>query len=568
MVKSRKRQSQVLIEEKNNTIINGIIAQIASAFFIAIAALFPAFAGFDGYFGINLNKTIFLWVSVGVCVVGLLFMFVCVKGRYDMENYYTKDEPPKKITIAEWAVLAFISWVVISAFLSMIKNPEWANSKFGSVSVWFGADGRYEGLISFLCYTAIFIVISRFYKPKRLHLILIAGSALFVSLYGILQFFGVDILKLFPFGDKMFIDVIGNPLYGPLSAHFRTTIGNVNLISSYCSFAILLFAALFTVSRSKWQYLYLGASAFCFALSLTTGFSGDAHKVAILGTMVLFIPYWISNRERLGKILIVLSGWCIVYTGRELYISAVKRQLESGKYFPLHDQGFLNSYVSKNIMVFLALAAATFVIGFVLLKVIKKWPDRQMKIAGMIFLPVMLVGGLIGLEIIGSRYVDRPYHAIWQAREMMHGKLDDDFGSNRGWIWRNAVEVIPDNPVFGTGPDTFAQALGEERQTEAIELHGLIHDRAHNVFLQIAVCMGLPALVAYLIFLGSVFIPAIKPAFERPILFSFGAAAVSYFIQSFFSIEGPITTPLFWIALGVIAGEIWMAKIGCKSIEV
>jgi len=79
--------------------------------------------------------------------------------------------------------------------------------------------------------------------------------------------------------------------------------------------------------------------------------------------------------------------------------------------------------------------------------------------------------------------------------------------------------------------------------------------------------MGVPALLAYIIFLGSIFIPAIKRAFERPILFAFGAAALSYMIQSFFSIEGPIIAPLFWIALGIMASEVWMTKIGYKNIE-
>jgi hypothetical protein len=79
--------------------------------------------------------------------------------------------------------------------------------------------------------------------------------------------------------------------------------------------------------------------------------------------------------------------------------------------------------------------------------------------------------------------------------------------------------------------------------------------------------MGIPALIAYLIFLGSIFIPAIKRAFERPILFVFGAAALSYVIQSFFAVEVPITTPLLWAALGVMVSEIWMAKIGCENID-
>jgi len=36
-------------------------------------------------------------------------------------------------------------------------------------------------------------------------------------------------------------------------------------------------------------------------------------------------------------------------------------------------------------------------------------------------------------------------------------------------------------------------------------------------------------------------------------------------IQSFFCVEVPITTPLVWIAFGVIAGEVWKGRIGLEE---
>jgi putative inorganic carbon (HCO3(-)) transporter len=107
-----------------------------------------------------------------------------------------------------------------------------------------------------------------------------------------------------------------------------------------------------------------------------------------------------------------------------------------------------------------------------------------------------------------------------------------------------------------------------ENQHEAVEKFGIVFDKAHNIFLQIAVCMGFPALLAYLAFLGGVIVPSVKKAFKRPMLMSYGAAALSYMIQSFFCVEVPITTPIFWIALGVIAGEVWMATVGYENLEI
>jgi O-antigen ligase len=338
-------------------------------------------------------------------------------------------------------------------------------------------------------------------------------------------------------------------------------------VSAYCSFAVVLSAVLFAVSRSRWQYLYLGASLTSFALSLTTGFSGDAYAVAIFGAMILLVPYWLADRERLGRIFIILSGWCFVFVCNSAYLSAMKRKYEAGEYFAPTDRRFLAGYEHINIKLFIIIAAVLLAAGLCLLLVLKKWNAGVMKKAGIIFLPALIISGLIGLEIIGSRLSDNPGNFIWQAREMMHGRLDDDFGSSRGWIWKNAVAVIPDNPVFGTGPDTFAYALGEELQKEAYERYANTYDKAHNLFLQIAVCMGIPALIAFLVFVGSIFISAVKKAFERPVLLAFGAATLSYMIQSFFCVEVPITTPLLWVALGVMAGEVWMSRIGYENTE-
>jgi len=453
----------------------------------------------------------------------------------------------------------------------MLQNPEWINTRFDSAVIWFGANDRYEGFITFLCYALCFVLIARFYKPKRLHLLFIAASTVIISLYGVLQFFGIDIFGLFHFDNQTMIDEctgVAYLLYGNLTANFRTTLGNVNVVSAYVSFTIMLFAVLFAVARSKWQWLYLAAGAFSFALALTTGRAGDSHTVAILGTMVLLIPYWISHRERLGRILIVMATWCTVYAGYSAYMSAMKRQYEAGVFFPHYDAYVLRRHTDINIIMVLAFAAVLVAVGLSLILLLKKWPERKMKVAGAIFLPVLLISGLIGLEIVGSRLSEQPYNIIWQAREMMHGRIEDDFGTRRGWIWRNAVEVIPYNPIFGTGPGTFFHALGHERQLEAISLYNYTIDKAHNVFLQIAVTMGIPALIAYVIFLGGVFVPAVKRAFDRPILLAFGAAALSFIIQSLFMPEVPIVTPLLWVALGVMAGEVWMAKIGYKSAEV
>ena len=562
------REQQRLYEKKTSE----IIRDIAAVYFIVITAVFPLFITWTKYSSFTFQKTVFFWITTGAAAAAILFMLFFVKKSFYPENYFIENEPKRRVSVTEWALLAFILLAFISAAaasfnLNAITNVEEFSLYGNHVNeiIWSGSPGRYEGFISFLFYVLTFFIIARFYKPKQLHFLILAGSSILVSLYGILQFIGIDIFNLFPFMIPMHLDSGGKSLYGPLSAYFRTTLGNVNIVAAYCSFAVVLFAALFAVSHAKFKikWLYLAASAISFALLLIS--HGDASRVAVLGAMVLLIPYWISDRVRLGNILIVLSGWCAVYAGYASYASVLKKRLESGFSPPHLDRIFLENFNTSYIAPFIILAVVLLALGLVLILVLKKWADKPLKTAGIIFIPLIIVMGLLTVEIMGARRADNPSNIVYQAREILHGNMGDSFGSYRGWIWKNAVSVIPNHPILGTGPDTFFYALGDEIQTASMTVSGEPYDKAHNIFLQIAVCMGIPALLAYLAFAGSLFVSALKKAFERPVLLAFFACAFSYMIQSFFCVEVPITTPLVWVAFGVIAGEIWREKIGAKD---
>jgi O-antigen ligase len=90
-------------------------------------------------------------------------------------------------------------------------------------------------------------------------------------------------------------------------------------------------------------------------------------------------------------------------------------------------------------------------------------------------------------------------------------------------------------------------------QEESKALFNIIYDKAHNEYLQIVICQGILGLGAYLLFLGAVLKNAVKRAFADPLLLACMLACVSYLVQAFFSISLPISAPVFWILLGVVA---------------
>jgi len=523
---------------------SAIIEVAAPMFFIGLAAVYPLFVWKSKYHDITYDKTLFLWIFTAL-FAGVFLLVSVFRKCLNIKTEPAVGKPPLGLAVSQWGLVAFLAFALFSA-LTVSRLP-WGEEV--KEVVWFGYPGRYEGFISFLCYGVVFFVIAKFYKPRRWHLFIVAASAILLSLYGILQFTGNDIFELFPFEQY--------PDYGPLSAYFLTTLGNINIVSAYCTFSVILFAALFAVSDTffRWDVLYLAASSLSFVLMLIA--RGDASYVAVAVSTAVLIPYWISDKKKLGKILIVLAGWCLAYLWFCAYVSGQKElfELDPSAFAGWHDHVFLRGFEAFDLTKLAVLAAGLLFVGLFFVLVLKPWPKRAMKIAGIVFLPAALVAGFVFLELSAERLAQTPGNILWQLREVLHGRLEDDFGSSRGWVWKRGFAVVFDRPVFGAGPDAFYYALGE-LQFEAMYLYRIFFDKAHNMFLQIAVCLGLPAFMGYMAFLGGLFGSAIKKAFERPLLFAFGAAALSYTVQSFFCVEVPLTTPLLWVCLGVMAREV------------
>lgn len=121
-----------------------------------------------------------------------------------------------------------------------------------------------------------------------------------------------------------------------------------------------------------------------------------------------------------------------------------------------------------------------------------------------------------------------------QVRLAIH--LDDAAGTKRLYIWKEALKLIPANWAFGIGPDHLSIPLRP----------GYFADKAHNIYIEIAVTMGLFAFFSYLAFL-SFFLRTWK----NETGFLLFLMILTYLIQGFFNIDVVAVMPLFWITLGL-----------------
>jgi len=106
----------------------------------------------------------------------------------------------------------------------------------------------------------------------------------------------------------------------------------------------------------------------------------------------------------------------------------------------------------------------------------------------------------------------------------------------RIYIWENAFKDFKDNWALGIGADHFRLVMPS----------GRVEDKAHNIYLEIALAMGIFALAAFLAFIAFV---VRKQGSKTGFIFLM--LVITYLFQGFVNNDVIQIMPLFWIVLGL-----------------
>ena len=142
---------------------------------------------------------------------------------------------------------------------------------------------------------------------------------------------------------------------------------------------------------------------------------------------------------------------------------------------------------------------------------------------------------------------------------MLCGRARDEYGSWRIGAWRNALAIWKENPVFGTGPDTYYYALHNRLEATG-EVLGENFDNPHNEYLAILSNNGFPALMFYLELLFTVLLSCLRLGLREGWLWALGASILCYAAQGFFSFSICLVSPMFWAVLGMTCAHIARQK--------
>lgn len=133
-------------------------------------------------------------------------------------------------------------------------------------------------------------------------------------------------------------------------------------------------------------------------------------------------------------------------------------------------------------------------------------------------------------------------------------KSIDKVGTNRVALWRYGLKFIGEKPIFGYGIETLYEQYSKYDIPD-------VSSRPHNEFIQIAAFMGIPALIFYLLFLLSIFIPILKNLKKcDEIIVIVAFICISYLASSFVGVSMFYTTPFLFIFLGLIGNRCYELK--------
>ena len=139
---------------------------------------------------------------------------------------------------------------------------------------------------------------------------------------------------------------------------------------------------------------------------------------------------------------------------------------------------------------------------------------------------------------------------FYEMHELLHGNFDDDFGTYRIFLWKRTISLIPQFPLLGSGPDTFAIRF-MAKYTEDIASIGplTLNDTAANVYLTMIINIGIIGLLNYLAFIFFQLKDGIKKMNKYSAILLI--TIVCYLIQDFFNLSLVIVTPVFWLLMGL-----------------
>lgn len=237
--------------------------------------VFPLYWG-GGYENITEPKALFFYIATGLWIA--LVLVLCAVAAVRRERFCVQLRP------IHWALAALLLLASVSALVS----PWWESTLFGAPSA--SGQPRYDGLVTLVCYGAVFYGVSLLGRPRRSYVWAMTGAAVLCCLVAAAQLLGADPFGLYPEGTNYY------DKYGLYSSAFLGTVGNVGLLGQYLCIALPIAFVFGVRSKRRWERRgLLAASALELVILIFT--QAEAAYVGVLACVLIAVPLMLPEKR-------------------------------------------------------------------------------------------------------------------------------------------------------------------------------------------------------------------------------------------------------------------------------
>lgn len=463
------------------------------------------------------------------------FLFCTIVMSVLLLGYYLTRRRKKTITaIKKFSITSYIHkctlldiFIILYWIIALIST---FTSDYLYEAFW-GNEGRFTGLFLITWYVVSYFCISRFWKFKSWYIDIILIAGLLVCLFGITDYFKLDIFRF---------KAVMIPEQRSI---FTSTLGNINTYTAYVGIITAIATVLFATEKKFTKMCFYCISMIISFFAIIMGVSDNAY-LSLAALFGLLPIYLFKNNFGVKRYLIVLAtffsitqciDWINIYMGdRVLGI----------------DSAF-NIVIKFNELHYLVLILWSIVFVWHWYDIKHKIPIKcygnklvylWMAFAGVIILGLLYI--LYDCNVAGN--VDR------YSMASNYLLFNDDWGTHRGYIWRNAVECFSKlsywKKMVGYGPETFGILL--LRKT-ANNQYNQIFDSAHNEYLHTLITIGILGLTFYFALLITFIKKCLTVKDKSYYIIAILFGVICYSCQAFVNLNLPIVTPIMWLLMGM-----------------
>ena len=488
----------------------------------------------NGYFDILTFRFKLYWIPTliyGILFLslGLVYLFLDHQKKGSAAVQKLKESLQwstlkTKLTSVDRCFIALIFIMVLSTLLADYQYE----------ALW-GSRGRFNGLVLWLMFFLAYWLVTRFYHFKKTHLYAYLIAACLPELWGITDFFLLDLFHFHEGAAQQYIYT------------FASSVGNINTYTNMVALHLGASVALFVLSECKWESLLCLISLVISSFAIVMGISDNALLAA--AAIFAFLPFvaW-TSRKKIARYFVALSIFMTSVVGTAQLTTKYSTMA-------IADGGSVLITLGK-LKICLTLTMALWIFGVLLYiafhkEKVQEQETKTTHIARHIWLVLLILGALAALAVLIDANTGK-HPEIWNAyRNVLI--FSDTWGTGRGLNWRFAWEYFTKDAsllkkLIGYGPDTYYIITMDRFKHEMIKAGYGWFDAAHNEYIDYLLTIGILGLTAYIGFLATSLWKMFRKT-QNAYAIACGFAVLAYAVQAVVNIAIPITTPILMLLL-------------------